>query len=269
MFWFKFFIFAFLIGGVATTLFYLNWKKENMEQLSVSLVPKEIEVLSASPSQEKINQKLAQLQQKYDSLYTTHHTVENQLKELKQEHAYWQQHNIGRELLSEFSDIFTKYPTVLPPQNWSSTVQSSLQTYIEYRTIEMSAFNRKSNQFTEWKNEIYQWVLAKQVEEVQAFARFFRFHLIESFYGLPLTLVSSGLLSELQEINYELKLEQNNQQILPVRNTFGELSLQNEAYLDRYNHTQQFFYRRGPKFTKRVIWFLEEYLSYETPLFSE
>jgi len=269
MFWFKFFIFAFLIGGLATTLFYLNWKKENVEQLSVSLVPTEIEILSSSLSQEKINEKLAQLQQKYDSLYETHHILENQIKELEQEQKYWQQQNVGRALLTEFSDIFAKYPTVLTPQNWSSTLQSSLQTYIKYRTIEMSAFNQKSNQFTEWKNEIYQWVLTKQVEDVQAFARFFRFHLIESFYGLPLTLVSSGLLRELQEINYELKLEQNNQQIVPVRNAFGELSLQSEAYLDRYNHTQQFFYRRGPKFTKRVIWFLEEYLSYETPIFSE
>ena len=88
------------------------------------------------------------------------------------------------------------------------------------------------------------------------------FFFAETLYEIPLTLLASRLVPELEGIDFETPVMVGNTLTTPQRDANGEIVATNPAHLDQYTMSQQFYFRRGPKLTEKTTIFLKAFLNY-------
>ncbi len=174
---------------------------------------------------------------------------------------------LGREVLSDFSTRFIKYKDLLGGDSFFRFFQKLVTLYIENRSISVEGINTEDPLFRKLHQDFVVWVISQDNERIQALAEFVGFHLVEYLYQLPLTLLASSLVTEIEVIDFNIPVTIENQgntsAIPPIRDDNGELKMDKSAHLDNYTDAQQFLYRRGPQFSSKVLLFLNTYLAYE------
>ncbi len=260
------FIGVLVIGLAAGGYFlYSYWKDQQESSLEISLnTPSKMElppVAPVDPSEESDQlaeaiKTRATLQKENDTLITMLETLETNQTQAGQLRA-------GHAVLSDFANRFFKYETVLNNQSFFQFFNRLVLDYIENRTISVREMKTSDPLFKKLHQEFVVWVVAQEDQKLQALAHFAGFYVIEHLYHLPLTLLASGLSSEIEVIDFELPVLVSGAEKRPIRDKNGELKMNKEAHLDGYTSVQQFLYRRGPRFSTKIMVFLQAYLAYE------
>ena len=113
-----------------------------------------------------------------------------------------------------------------------------------------------------FRKELTSWLLLRSNEEIEAVARFLSFFFAETFYDIPMTMLASRMTPELDGINFDTPVLLKKVLTTASRDVNGEMNEKNPTTVEKYSMAQQFFFRRGPKISERVIVFLKAYLSY-------
>ena len=100
------------------------------------------------------------------------------------------------------------------------------------------------------------------MKKLRGGANFMAFFFAETLYEIPLTLLASRLVPELEAIDFETPVLIAKTLTTPLRDKNGEMKITEPAHLDQYTMSQQFYYRRGPKITEKTIRFLKAYLNF-------
>jgi len=258
------FIGVLVIGLAAGGYFlYSYWKDQQESSLEINLnTPSQVELPPAAPVPdvsdqlpEAINTQET-LQNENDSLITT-------IEDLEINQAQSMQLRAGRTVLSDFANRFFKYETVLNNQSFWQFFNKLVLDYIENRAITVREMKTSDPLFRRLHQEFVVWVVAQEDQKLQALAHFVGFYVIEHLYHLPLTLLASGLSSEIEMIDFQLPVLVSGVETPPIRDKNGQLKMKKEAHLEGYTSAQQFLYRRGPRFSTKVMVFLQAYLAYE------
>ena len=91
---------------------------------------------------------------------------------------------------------------------------------------------------------------------------FLSFFFAETLYDIPMTMLSSRMTPELEEINFGTPVLLENVLTTPSRDGNGEMNEKKPTIVSKYSMAQQFFFRRGPKISEKAVVFLKAYLSY-------
>ena len=260
------FIGVLIIGlAVGGYFLYAYWKAQQASSLEISLNPApEPDTPSPAPTEiSELTNQLAEAKNIQETLQKENEVLLTTIEALEINQAKSEQLKIGREVMSDFAARFFKYETVLNNQSFFQFFNKLVLDYIENRAITVREMKTSDPLFKRIHQEFVAWVIALEEEEIQALAFFVGFDVIEHLYHLPLTLLASGLSSEIEVIDFQLPVLVSGAETPPIRDENGELTMKKRAHLDGYTSAQQFLYRRGPKFTAKVMVFLQAYLAYE------
>lgn len=261
-------IIVLIIGVIVGGYFlYSYWKAHQDASLEISLAPTTTSLAPTPPTlpgdlPRPVDQLTAAtniqetLQNENDALLVKIQSLEindEQLGRLK----------VGQEVLSDFAHRFFKYETVLNNASFFQFFSSLVLDYIENRAISVKNMKESNPLFRRVHEEFVAWVLAQEDEKLIALAHFVGFYLVEHLYQLPLTLLASGLSSEIEVIDFQVPVIVSDIETSPIRDGNGELKMNQKASLKGYTSAQQFLYRRGPQFSSKVLVFLYAYLAYE------
>lgn len=208
----------------------------------------------------KANQEIETLQSENSELKENQTNLKEDLNPYQDKVNLLQQ---GREVLNDFASRFFKYEVLLQGKSFYQFIHTQVYNYVENRDISVKDANYKDPLFQSLKREFMQWVLAQKDQKIRAFAAFVGFHFEEAVYQLPLSLMASSIILELEKINFQDSVYVDFELTPPVRDEMGQLNMDKPAHLEKYSPAQQFFYRRGPKFTEQVVKFFEAYMAFE------
>ncbi|MBF0279303.1 MAG: hypothetical protein HQM13_16020 [SAR324 cluster bacterium] len=258
---------AVLALGLAIGGYFLfsYWQDQQESPLEISLnSPSDIELPAASPIEEQENTEPLEESAKADqALQKENDALIESISELESQQAKSEQLKVGRAVLSDFANRLFKYETVLNNKSFFQFFNKLVLDYIENRAISVKEMNISDPLFRKLHQDFVDWVVGQEDQKMQALARFVGFYVIEHLYHLPLTLLASGLSSEIEVIDFNLPVFVLDQETTPRRDQNGELKMEKRAHLEGYTSAQQFMYRRGPLFSAKVMVFLQTYLEYE------
>jgi len=167
---------------------------------------------------------------------------------------------LGRNVIQDFEKKFFQYSNFFNEGNFLAFFQSQSNNYLLNHQIRVYRWQTEQSDFKQFHQEVIQWILSLEPNEIQSTARFVAFSLNEPFFQIPLSSLASELIPELTSIDFSTPLLLDNQEIPPERNSDGELTHTRPVFLQKYSSAQQFFYRRGSLVTENVILFLKAYL---------
>ncbi|MBF0286309.1 MAG: hypothetical protein HQM14_00710 [SAR324 cluster bacterium] len=251
-----------LIGGY---FLYASWKAQQESSLAISLdtSPEANAPSTAQISSEEVADRLSEALQAQEILQSQNEVLSTSLEKMQIHQDQFDQVKLGRDVLLDFTNRFFKYEVVLNQSSFFHFFSQLVLDYIENRAISVKGMKVSDPLFRKLHNEFVGWVLAQEDEKIQALADFVGFYLIERLYQMPLTLMASGLSTEIEVIDFDAPVFVENVDIAPIRDERGELKMNKSVHLDNYTSAQQFFYRRGPKFSTKVMFFLQAYLAFE------
>ncbi len=259
-------IIIFALGILIGSYFlYSSWKAQQESSLAISLetTPEANAPSAIHTSPEEIANRLAESLQTQELLQDQNEVLSTSLEKMQVHQDQFDRVKLGREVLRDFTNRFFKYETVLNQSSFFHFFTHLVLDYIENRAISVKGMKISDPLFRKLHSEFVAWVLAQEDKKIQALADFVGFYLIERLYQLPLTLLASGLSTEIEVIDFNMPVFAENAELAPIRNANGELKMNKLVHLDNYTSAQQFFYRRGPKFSTKVMVFLQAYLAFE------
>ena len=255
---------AVLIAGLVIGGYFLYsyWKALQTSPLEISLDPSfHSEKESSSSFFEDIPEvgKTIDIQQ---VLQTENEELIAKLEGMETYQEQFDQLKVGREVMNDFAGRFLKYETLLNSNSFIQFFSELAQNYIENKAIPVKGIKTSHPLSERFHDEFMTWVINQEDEKFIALANFVSFYLVEPLYQLPLRRVASGLSSEIEAIDFQMLLQVANVERPPVRDKNGELKMGKRVYLHDYTSAQQFLYRRGPRFSAKMLVFLKTYLAY-------
>ncbi|MGK5090900.1 hypothetical protein WDW89_02655 [Deltaproteobacteria bacterium TL4] len=170
---------------------------------------------------------------------------------------------LGRAVLSAFTQKLGSYETLLEGKSFFNFLQGLVQNYTQHRRVSLQGIHVEDESYPLLKRELTEWIIKLEDQKVGALANLTAIALVEPLYNLPLTLLASSLITDIEAIDYDSPVFIQEQSSSPQRDSKGELIVSQPARLEFYSHAQQFFYRRGPVFSSKVVLFLRVYLTFE------
>lgn len=251
-----------IIGGLIW-YFYQNTQSSN--SLAVSL---EAEPPAAPPPSSKVlslekTDELGNVTAALESLQKEHNELLVSVEDLETFQNRLEVLRLGKEVFNDFTVRFFQYENLLGSKSFYSFFTSLVSDYIANRRISVKPMKTKAPAFKMMHQEFVEWVLSQEDEKLEALATLVGFYVIERLYQLPLSSVASSLSAEISSIDFNKTLFMADVEVPPVRDANGELKMDTTVHLDDYTSAQQFFYRRGPLFSNKVMVFLNAYLAYE------
>ncbi|MGA1600220.1 MAG: hypothetical protein ACO4AU_14310 [bacterium] len=169
---------------------------------------------------------------------------------------------LGRRVLRDFEKRFVSQPFFQQQGGFLQYFRAQTQRYLSQQEIVIDGGKLEAQELKAFKQDLATWVITLSDEEIRGVARYTAFFFAESLYAIPMNLLASRLVPDLASMDFNAEIQVQGKGKIATRNTYGELDENGRVELKRYNPAQQFFFRRGPKVTDRVILFLQSYLSY-------
>ena len=169
---------------------------------------------------------------------------------------------LGRQVLRDFEKRFLSHPFFQKQGGFLGYFRKQTQTYLSQQEISIRAPGVSDEELATFRKNLTTWTIGRSDAEIQGVARYTAFFFAESLYAIPMNLLASRLVPELEAIDFNTQVLVQNVKTVAIRDANGELGEKGQVELERYNLAQQFFFRRGPKITGRVVLFLKSYLSY-------
>ncbi|MBF0352455.1 MAG: hypothetical protein HQM11_15600 [SAR324 cluster bacterium] len=169
----------------------------------------------------------------------------------------------GRQVLHDFSKKFSDYQEIWNGKSIPLIIQDLSEKFLKQNRIEIRVLNIKTLSFPSLKHTFPEWLTSQSEENIRDLAYLTGFMVIEHFYEWPLTLIASRIINDIQGIDFNLPVRSGNKDLQPQRSDNGELIINQPLVLAEYTPAQQFFYRRGPLFSNRVVLFFREYLAFQ------
>lgn len=254
-------IFIIALGGYT---WYSYQQSQSLPSLEISLEGETAAVTPApSPVADPNSPIIEELRAENETLIARLDTLESSQKALEAERQHLESLKIGQAVLQDFTKRFFQYEKLLNAQSFFQFFNYLVTDYIANLRVSVRTMETTDPAFQKVHRELVEWVLAQDDEKLESLAHLVGFHMIERLYRLPLSLMASGLSTEIEAIDYQKPLFMREQETPPVRDANGELRMPAIAHLANYTEAQQFFYRRGPAFSEKVVTFLQAYLAYE------
>ncbi len=169
---------------------------------------------------------------------------------------------LGRQVLRDFEKRFLSHPFFQKQGGFLSYFRKQTQTYLSQQEISIRAPGVSEGDLKAFRSDLTAWTIGRSDAEIQGVARYTAFFFAESLYAIPMNLLASRLVPELEAVDFNTQVLVQNVKTVAIRDANGELGEKGQVELEQYNLAQQFFFRRGPKITGRVVLFLKSYLSY-------
>ena len=169
---------------------------------------------------------------------------------------------LGRLILRDFEKRFLKNKIFLKAGGFLSFLRNKIKSFLSSGKLAIKPTGIKKKELLNFRKELTSWLLTRSSEEIEAVARFLSFFYAESLYDIPMTMLASRLIPELEEINFSTPVLLQKVLTTASRDVNGEMNEKKPTVLAEYSMAQQFFFRRGPKISAKAIVFLKAYLRY-------
>ena len=254
-----------LIAGLVVGGYYMYsyWKAGQKSPLEISLDPS---FNSKEDSSSSFLEDVPDVDESIDIqqiLQTENDELLAKIEGMEIDQEQLDQLKVGREVLNDFAAQFFKYEPLLNSNSFIQFFSELAQNFVQNKAVSVRGIKTSHPQFENLHREFISWVITQEDEKYIALANFVGFHLMEPLYQLPLTQVASGLSAEIEAIDFQMLVQVANSERPPVRDSNGELKMGKRVYLHDYTSAQQFLYRRGPRFSAKVLVFLKAYLDYD------
>ncbi len=246
---------------------YSQWKQRQIQALEVQISKQQPAFNSEPETSEPDNIEVTKLQQLIESGDVARQSLEEQNKALLAELdrltvrvESLQRLKRGRAIVNDFISQFLQYEPVLGGRSFFDLFQDMVVKYSETQSIPLKYLKRKGPLFEQFRQDMMTYAVNMSESDIQAVAEFVGFHFVERAFHLPLTLAASRLIIDIEAIDFEAVIFVSGKKTKPQRDSNGELILQGKAEMLEYSQAQQFFFRRGPKFSQTILVFLKSYL---------
>ena len=232
-------------------------------QIDVTVVTDSQEIPTEKPQipEEEI-QRLKDVENEQKELVLLFERVSADLKDATSSKQILNQLLLGRSILRDFEKRFLNYKLFRKSGGFLSYMRQKTKHYLSDGKLGVNSKGIKKKDMIHFRKELTSWLLLHSNEEIEAVARFLSFFFAETFYDIPMTMLASRMTPELEGINFDTPVLLKKVLTTASRDVNGEMNEKNPATVEKYSMTQQFFFRRGPKISEKVIVFLKAYLSY-------
>ena len=212
-------------------------------------------------SEEEI-QRLLDIENEQKELILLFERVSADLKDANDSKQILNQLLLGRSTLRDFGKRFINFRLFKKSGGFLTYFRKKTKTYLSDGKLGIDFSGIKKKDLANFRKEITSWVVSRSNEEIEAMARFLSFFFAETLYDIPLTMLASRMTPELEEINFGTPVLIQEVPTTPSRDSNGEMNEKKPTTVEKYSMAQQFFFRRGPKISEKVVVFLKAYLSY-------
>lgn len=230
-------------------------------EVEVVSVPQENSAEKPQISQEEI-QRLLDLENEQKELILLFERVSADLKDASNSKQILAQLTLGRFTLRDFGKRFLNYKLFRKSGGFLRYMRQKTKAYLSDGQLGVNQSGIKKKDLAKFRKEITGWLMLRSNEEIEAVARFLSFFFAETLYDIPMTMLSSRMTPELEEINFGTPVLLENVLTTPSRDGNGEMNEKKPTIVSKYSMAQQFFFRRGPKISEKAVVFLKAYLSY-------
>ena len=169
---------------------------------------------------------------------------------------------LGRFILRDFEKRFLNNKLFLKAGGFLSFMRIKTKSYLSSAKLAVNPSGIKKKDLLNFRRELTSWLLKRSNEEIEAVAKFLSFFYAETLYDIPMSMLASRLTPELEEINFSTPVLLQKVLTTASRDVNGEMNEKKPTAVTEYSMAQQFFFRRGPKISSRVVVFLKAYLRY-------
>ena len=164
--------------------------------------------------------------------------------------------------MSDFGKSFLNHKLFRKSGGFLSYMRKKTNTYLGDGKLIINPGGIKKKDIDIFRKEITSWLLARKDIEIEAVARFLSFFFAETLYDIPMTMLASRMTPELEDIDFNSPVLLKKVLTTASRDSNGEMNEKDPTIIEKYSMSQQFFFRRGPQITGKVIVFFKAYLSY-------
>ena len=207
-------------------------------------------------------QRLRDLENEHKELKLLLERVSAELKIASKSKESLERMETGRVMLRDFEKRFLKSQMFREQGGFLVFLRNKSEAYLNRGELRLNARTMKDEEWRQLHKELAQWLLEQSEDQIEGAAHFMGFFFAETLYEIPLTLLASRLVPELEGIDFETPVMVGNTLTTPQRDANGEIVVTNPAHLDQYTMSQQFYFRRGPKITEKTTIFLKAFLNY-------
>jgi len=231
-------------------------------QIEIS-IPEKTMISNEKPqiSEEEI-QRLLNIENEQKELVLLFERVSADLKIATVSKQILNQLTLGRFILRDFEKRFLNNKIFLKAGGFLSFMRIKIKSYLSSAKLAVNPSGIKRNDLLNFRGELTSWLLKRSNEEIEAVAKFLSFFYAETLYDIPMTMLASRLVPELEEINFSTPVLLQKVLTTASRDANGEMNEKRPTAVAEYSMAQQFFFRRGPKISARAVVFLKAYLSY-------
>ena len=169
---------------------------------------------------------------------------------------------LGRQVVRDFEKRFLNHPFLLKQDGLFAYLRKKVGRYLAQQEILLEDAGVSKLEMAQLRKDLIVWIVERSDEEMDGAARFAAFFFAETLYDLPLSLLASRLIPDVEAVNFDEPVLVQEVRTTAIRDKYGELNESGKTELERYTIAQQFFFRRGSKVTGRVVLFLKSYLAY-------
>ena len=206
--------------------------------------------------------RLQDLENEHKELKLLLERVSTELKIANKSKEALQSMEIGRVMLRDFEKRFLNSQMFREQGGFLAFLRNKSEAYLNRGELHLKARTMKEEEWRQLHQELTEWLLAQSEDQIEGAAQFMGFFFAETLYEIPLTLIASRLVPELEGIDFETPVMVGNTLTTPLRNSNGEIVLKEPAHLDQYTMSQQFYFRRGPQITQKTSIFLKAFLNF-------
>ena len=207
-------------------------------------------------------QRLRDLENEHKELKLLNERLSAELKIASKSKESLERMEAGRAMLRDFEKRFLNSQMFREEGGFLSFLRNKSEAYLNRGELKLKSRTMKDEEWRQLHQELTQWLLEQNDENIEGAAQFMAFFFAETLYEIPLTLLASRLVPELEGIDFETPVMIGKTLTTPQRDTNGEIIVSEPAHLDQYTMSQQFYYRRGPKITGKTSIFLKAFLNY-------
>lgn len=207
-------------------------------------------------------QRLRDLENEHKELKLLNERLSAELKIASKSKESLERMEAGRAMLRDFEKRFLNSQMFREEGGFLSFLRNKSEAYLNRGELKLKSRTMKDEEWRQLHQELTQWLLEQNDENIEGAAQFMGFFFAETLYEIPLTLLASRLVPELEGIDFETPVMIGKTLTTPQRDTNGEIIVSEPAHLDQYTMSQQFYYRRGPKITGKTSIFLKAFLNY-------
>ena len=207
-------------------------------------------------------QRLRNLENEHKELKLLLERVSTELKVASEGQKSFQSMAAGRAMLRDFEKRFVNSRLFRESGGFLSFLRNKSEAYLREGDLRLASRTMKKEERSKLHRELSQWLVERNNEEVEGGAHYMAFFFAESLYEIPLTMLASRLIPELEAIDFNTPVLVSKTLTTPQRDERGEMITSKPAFLEKFTMSQEFFYRRGPKITEKTIRFLKAYLNH-------